>query len=243
MAIRIAMWSGPRNISTAMMRAWENRTDTLVWDEPLYAHYLASTGLEHPGRDAVIAAGNANWRAVADDCVGRDLGDHTIFYQKHMTHHITAEIELDWLEDLQHCFLIRDPRAVVLSYSKTRDKVSLEDIGIEQQLRLFESVSTKNKTPPLIIDSADFLANPRGHLEIICSELNVEFSEQMLSWPAGKRPSDGIWGDFWYSSVWKSTEFEAPRPKLSKIPEALEPIAEQAQPYYDQLFAQRVVLD
>ena len=237
----IAMWSGPRNISTAMMRAWENRPDTVVWDEPLYAYYLAVTGLDHPGRDKVIAAGEPDWQKVITRCTGPIPDGKTIFYQKHMTHHLLPEISRDWLAKLRNVFLIRDPRRVLASYVKTRENVNLDDIGLPQQLEIFEHVQARGETP-LVIDTADFLQNPRGYLQALCAPLDIEFSECMLNWPAGPRDSDGVWAKYWYAAVQKSTGFAPYQERDLELMPELQTIAEQAGPYYEILHAARLVL-
>jgi len=235
------MWSGPRNISTAMMRAWENRPDTLVWDEPLYAHYLSVTGLDHPGREEVIAAGEPDWQNVVARCTGPIPEDKTIFYQKHMTHHLLPHIGRDWLTSLENVFLIRDPRLVLASYVKTRETVTLDDIGLPQQLEIFEYVQARGVSP-LVIDSADFLENPQGYLEALCKHLAIPFSERMLHWPTGPRASDGIWAKHWYAAVQQSTGFEPYRPRTVKLTTDLQAIADQAEPYYQGLYTQRLQL-
>lgn len=240
--IRLAMWSGPRNISTAMMRAWENRPDTVVWDEPLYAHYLAVTGLDHPGRDEVIAAGDSDWRAVVARCSGPVPDGKTVFYQKHMTHHLLPHIDRGWLDQVKHCFLIRDPHAVLLSYSKARESVTLEDIGLPQQWALFDDVRDRSDEPPPVIDTADFLAAPRAYLEALCAWLGLDFSERMLTWPAGPRASDGVWARYWYAGVWRSTGFAPYQPRHEPLPPALAALAQAARPYYEALYEARLRL-
>jgi hypothetical protein len=239
-SLRIAMWSGPRNISTAMMRAWENRTDTVVWDEPFYAHYLVETGLDHPGRDQIIAAGDADWRSVVNRLTGSVPGGKAIFYQKHMTHHLLPHIGREWLDQVANCFLIRDPREVVLSYSKTRSSITPEDVGFPQQVEIFEHVRARTRRIPLVIDAADFLKDPRGMLGLICKHLEVPFDSRMLSWPPGPRSSDGIWGQYWYASVWASTGFSPYRPRTVGLPVHLERLVEICTPLYRQLFEHRL---
>jgi hypothetical protein len=213
--LRIAMWSGPRNISTAMMRAWENRGDCAVSDEPLYAHYLAHTGLDHPGRDEVIAAGETDWRRVAATLSRATPDAKPIWYQKHMAHHLLPHIERGWIHALANVFLIRDPDEVVSSYLRTRDTVAPEDIGIPQERRLFEEVAERNGATPPVIDADDFLRAPEAQLRALCATLGIPFTERMLSWPAGPRASDGVWAPHWYHAVWKSTGFEVPRERAS----------------------------
>jgi Sulfotransferase domain len=215
--IRVAAWSGPRNISTAMMRAWENRGDCAVSDEPLYAHYLAATRLDHPGRDEVIAAGEADWRRVVERLAGPVPEGRAVWYQKHMTHHLLPGIETGWVHALTNVFLIRDPLLVVASYVKSRANVEPDDIGLLQQARLFDEVAQALGNAPPVIDSERFLHDPRGHLERLCARIGVPFTERMLHWPAGRRASDGVWAPYWYDAVWKSTGFEPPRERSVRL--------------------------
>lgn len=239
--MRIAMWSGPRNISTAMMRAWENRPDCVVSDEPLYAAYLAATGLDHPGRDEVIAAGETDWRRVADQLTGPIPEDRPLWYQKHMSHHLLPGMDTAWVHRLSNVFLIRDPAAVVDSYLKSRATVVPTDIGLLQQLDLFHAVAEREGQAPPVIDADDFLQRPEAHLRALCSRLGVEFSERMLQWPAGPRASDGVWAPHWYAAVWQSTGFEPWRPRTPRLNAAASAVAEACRPAYEALHAHRMM--
>lgn len=244
MTVRIAMWSGPRNISTAMMRAWENRGDCAVSDEPLYAHYLAQTGLDHPGREAVIAAGECDWQRVVDALLGPAPDDAPVWYQKHMTHHLLPHIDHGWIAGLRNVLLIRDPREVVASYVKSRAQVTPDDIGVPQQARLYDELCAAGAAPP-VIDAGDFLRAPEAYLRTICEWLEIDFSQNMLRWPAGPRASDGVWAPHWYARVRASTGFEAPRkngatPQLSGQWAA---VAEACLPHYQRLHDARLVLE
>ena len=208
--LRIAMWSGPRNISTAMMRAWENRGDCAVSDEPLYAHYLAATGADHPGRDEVIASGETDWRRVVADLLGPVPDDQPVWYQKHMTHHLLPGMDRDWIDSLTNILLIRDPAEVVASYLRARGTVSAEEIGLPQQSELFQRLCDRHGHAPPVIDAGEFLRDPEGHLRAVCALLGISFTARMLQWPAGPRASDGVWAPHWYHAVWRSTGFEAP---------------------------------
>lgn len=205
------MWSGPRNISTAMMRAWENRPDTFVTDEPFYAHYLSNTEDKHPGYDEIVASQSVDWRQVVQQCISSEQPGCTIHYQKHMTHHVLPHITLEWLVNLKNIFLIRSPEAVVASYSKSRPDVKLSDLGILQQTRLFNAVRELSGTPPLVIDSYKLLKKPQQAMQLLCNHCDIPYDEGMLSWPAGKRDSDGVWAPWWYKSVEASTGFSPPR--------------------------------
>jgi hypothetical protein len=230
------MWSGPRTVSTALMRSFENRPDTVVVDEPLYAYYLARTGIDHPGRDEIIASMPADWRVVLDGLTSGPLPPgRTVYYQKHMTHHLLAEVDRGVLAGLRHAFLIRDPRRLLASYARVRSQPVLADLGLAQQAEIFRTFGGP------VIDSADLLRDPRAALEALCDALGISFEESMLSWPAGPRPTDGIWAKHWYDSVWRSTGFGPYKPPAADhLPAELEPLAAQCQPYYDELAAQRL---
>lgn len=234
--IRIAMWSGPRNISTAMMRAFGNRADTVVIDEPFYAAYLAETGLDHPMRDAVLAAQPTDWREVAKGLTA-EVG-RAVHYQKHMTHHMLPGFGLDWAADCRNAFLIRDPGAVLASYTVKRGEVTLADIGVERQRELFERQCDRLGGPPPVVEGRDVLADPRGILGALCAALGVPFDEAMLAWPAGPRDTDGVWAPAWYDAVERSTGFGPPPTEGAPIlSDDLRRIAEAARPHYERLAA------
>ena len=192
--LHLAVWSGPRNISTALMRSWENRPDCSVTDEPLYAAYLAATGLDHPLRDEVIAAGDTDGRRVAAWLTGPVPGGRAVWYQKHMAQHLLPGMELDWVHALTNVLLIRDPAEVVESYLKSRATVVPTDIGLLQQAALYdELLHAGSGEAPLVIDADDFLRDPEAHLRALCTHLGIAFDERMLRWPAGPRASDGVW--------------------------------------------------
>lgn len=238
--MRLAMWSGPRNISTAMMRAWENRSDCTVSDEPLYAHYLASTGSDHPAAEEVIAQGETDWRRVVASLLGPVPEAKPIWYQKHMSHHLLPQIDRDWIHQLTNVFLIRDPVDVVASYIKSRATVTAADIGLQQEAELFDDVAQKLGHAPPVIDAHDFLMAPESHLRALCTHLGIAFSDRMLHWPSGPRASDGIWAPHWYAAVWRSTGFEAPQPHEHTLSGAAATAAEQARPWYEQLYRHRL---
>ena len=238
--LRIAMWRGPRNISTAMMRAWENRDDCTVSDEPLYAAFLAETGLEHPGREEIIAGGETDWRRVTRDLLGPVPGGKPLWYQKHMSHHLLPEMATEWVFGLSNVFLIRDPVEVVASYLKSRAEVTPEDIGLPQQGELFDLLCDATGKAPPVIDAGDFLRAPEAHLRALCQWLGVDFSSRMLSWPAGPRASDGIWAPHWYDAVWKSTGFEPWRARESGLKGEFAAVAEACRPVYERLREHRM---
>ena len=234
------MWSGPRNISTAMMRAWENRNDTVVWDEPLYAYFLDRSGSDHPGASEIIAAGEPDWQTVVRRATGTIPGDQPIYFQKHMTHHLLESTSWEWLEQVSNFFLIRDPREVIASYVKVRGEVSAYDVGIPQQAKIFEYVKQRTGKPPPVLDARDVLLDPRTQLEKLCEALHVPFSEHMLAWPSGPRESDGVWAKYWYGSVQTSTGFVPYKPKSHTLPAHLESLARQCSAYYEVLHGFRL---
>jgi hypothetical protein len=238
--LRIAMWSGPRNISTALMRAWENRPDCVVWDEPLYGYYLDATGIEHPGAAEVIAAQGTDAEAIIARCTGEIPGGHGIFYQKHMTLHLLPQLDRAWLAALDNCFLIREPEAVVASYAAVRDDLTLADLGFVQQAELFADVRRISGQIPLVIDSREFLMDPRMMLEAICAHFDIEFVDRMLHWPRGPRDSDGVWARYWYDSVWQSTGFAAYRERTYQLSAREQEIARSARPFYEDLHRYRL---
>ena len=238
--LRIAMWSGPRNISTAMMRAWENRGDCAVSDEPLYAHYLAHTGADHPARGEVVAHGETDWRTVAASLLGPVPGGRPIWYQKHMGHHLLPHVDHDWIHALTNMFLIRDPDEVVSSYLRTRDSVTPDDIGLPQERRLFDEIADRNCAAPPVIDADEFLRAPQVHLRALCAHLGIAFTDRMLTWPAGPRASDGIWAPHWYAAVWKSTGFEAPRDRDVKLDGDAKRVSDACREDYAYLRAHRL---
>jgi sulfotransferase family protein len=237
--VRVAMWSGPRNISTAMMRAWENRGDCAVSDEPLYAHYLDHTGSDHPAREEVIADGDTDWRRVVDALLSAAPGGAAVWYQKHMTHHLLPHMDHAWIAGLRNVLLIRDPREVVASYVKSRATVTADDIGLPQQIALYDELCVAGSPPP-IMDAGDFLRAPEPHLRALCDWLGIPFTERMLHWPPGRRDSDGIWAPHWYAHVWESTGFEAPVEKEISLSGAAAEVAEECRPYFECLHALRM---
>ena len=238
--VRVAMWSGPRNISTAMMRSWENRGDTAVWDEPFYAFYLDSTGIEHPVDSEVIAAGETDWRRVVERLLGEVPGGRPVFFQKHMTHHLLPEIDRGWMDAVVNCFLIRDPREVLASYARMRSTVTVEDVGVPQQAEIFDHVQARSADTPVVLDARDVLENPRGVLGALCDRVGVEFTERMLAWPPGPRESDGVWAKHWYHSVHRSSGFQPYVAKTDPLPGHLEPLARECEPHYRRLWEQRL---
>lgn len=239
--LRIAMWSGPRNISTAMMRAWENRPDCVVVDEPFYAAYLARTGIDHPARDEVIASQPTDPASVVEALLGPVPDGVAVHYSKQMTHHLADDADLGWTSELHNVLLIRDPREVVASYVRSRESCEPADIGLLQQERLFDFLQHADRPPP-VIDAGDFLRDPETHLRWLCDWLGIDFADAMLHWPSGPRDSDGVWAPHWYDAVRRSTGFEPWRPREINLSNHDEAVADACEPAYEQLHALRLVL-
>jgi len=238
--IRIAMWSGPRNISTALMRSWDARGDTAVTDEPLYAHYLKHTGIPHPGADAVIAACECDWRKVVAALLGPVPGCKPIWYQKHMAHHLLPHMETAWVRDLHNCLLIREPREMLASLVKVLPNPTVDETGLPQQVELFEQLRAAKGEPPPVIVAADVLTDPPGMLAALCARLGVTYSDAMLSWPPGPRPTDGVWAKHWYANVERSTGFERYTPSDVRPPARLDGVLAECQALYEQLHSCRL---
>ncbi|MFC0533778.1 sulfotransferase-like domain-containing protein [Phytohabitans kaempferiae] len=231
---RVAMWSGPRNVSTALMRSFGSRADTLVVDEPLYAYYLSTTGIDHPGREDVLASQPRRWADVAAALTGPLPAGVSVYYQKHMAHHLLPEVGRDWLAGLAHAYLIRDPAHVVASYAKVRGAPTLADLGYAQQVELF-----RTRGGP-VVDAADLLRDPAGVLSRLCAALGIAFDPAMLGWAPGRRDTDGVWAPHWYAGVEASTKFGSYTPPSGPVPDRLAPLVDEARPYYDELYAHRV---
>lgn len=232
--VRISVWSGPRNVSTALMYSFRQRSDTAVVDEPLYAHYLAATGVEHPGREEVLAAQDTDGERVVRDVI---LGPSTrpVLFLKNMAHHLVG---LDWafLSELHNVILTRDPAEMLTSYIKQVPNPTLEGTGLPMQVRLLDAILDEGQDP-LVLDSRLLLTDPRSVLSKLCDRIGIPFEEAMLTWPAGPKPEDGVWARFWYESVHRSTGFAPYRAKAEPVPERLMPLLTQAQPLYQRLAA------
>ncbi len=234
--MRIAVWSGPRNLSTAMMYAFGTRPDCDPVDEPFYAAYLAATGLDHPMRDSVLASQSADPDAVALDLAFEPDGRHR--YLKLMTHHMLPDFPRDWMEGARHVFLIRHPARVVASYVAKREKATLADIGFVEQLELFGYTSAFGE--PVIVDSDDIRRDPERMLRRLCDAIGLSFSPSMLSWPIGPKPFDGAWAPHWYGAVHRSSGFSGPEGPLPKLEGPAAEYAEMAKAFYDGLHALRL---
>ncbi|MFB9181318.1 HAD family hydrolase [Dactylosporangium sucinum] len=232
--MRVAMWSGPRNISTAMMRSFGARPGTVVVDEPLYAHYLSATGLDHPGRRDILASQPCDWPTAVASLLAPLPAGVTLQYQKHMTHHLLPQIELSWLESVTNAYLIRHPASVVASYAKVRGEPTLEDLGFPQQVSIFR------RHPGPVVDAADVLRAPGSVLPELCAALGLPWDPAMLAWEPGRRDTDGVWAPHWYAAVEASTGFAPHDPAPPVVPPRLAGLVAAALPLYDELAAHRI---
>ncbi len=231
---RIAMWSGPRNLSTAMMYSFGGRDDCSVIDEPFYATYLAKTGVVHPMQDEILASQSQDADKVTDQllaCVATP-----VFYQKHMTQHMVDGVPRGWMRQMTNVFLIRHPARVVASYAKKREGPNLDDIGFRQQAELFDHVCALGQTP-VVIDSNDIRRDPERLMRALCAAIELPWDDGMLRWPIGGHASDGIWASHWYAAVHGSTGFADPEPDLPILETEYAKVTAQAMPYYDRLAA------
>jgi hypothetical protein len=233
--VNIAMWSGPRNISTAMMYSFGNRADCFAWDEPFYGFELKTHGRDHPMRDEIIAANECDWQKLVAQCLGAPPGGKRVFYQKHMTHHMLPGFDRAWIRGLTNAFLIRSPERVLASYAKKWSEVSLGAIGFVEQAEIFDLVADRLGDAPPVVDADDILSNPRDKLAKLCDACGIAFDEAMLTWSKGPKPFDGVWGPHWYNAVWQSTGFDKPPAQPASLPDELRAIADAARPYYEKL--------
>ncbi|MFG0246158.1 MAG: HAD family hydrolase [Phycisphaerales bacterium JB052] len=244
---RIAMWSGPRNISTALMRSWGARADCVVSDEPLYAHYLSvldeDKRREHPAYDAVMRSQPTDWHEVAEQLTGLIPDGKGVWYQKHMAHHLTEGMGRDWIAKLTNCFLIREPAAMITSFIKIIDNPTPSDLGLPQQVELFHWLQQQTSERPIVIDSRDVLMDPTGMLGRVCDRVGVPFHASMLAWKPGEREEDGVWAPHWYSSVYQSTGFAPYQEKQDPVPERLGGVLEECNALYETLAAHKIRLE
>ncbi len=228
----IAMWSGPRNISTAMMYSFASRPDCSVLDEPFYAWYLKQTGLLHPLRQKILENGELSDQRIISSCAATSK---QLVYQKHMTQHMLDGLDRAWIKNINNAFLIRDPKYVLASYTKKRSQVTLADIGIVEQWDIFERVADELGAAPPVVDSEIFLNNPESGLRKLCMALHIPFFKEMLFWDKGAKPYDGVWASHWYEAVWESTGFGAAKSEDVELSEPLKQIADAAQTFYSGL--------
>ena len=238
----IAMWSGPRNVSTALMRSFENRSDCFVSDEPFYSYFLHKTELEHPLRDKIIKSGLIDYNKIIKYITGSIPSSKNIWYQKHMAHHILPGANINWIKNMKNSLLIRHPSDVILSYSKKNEINSIQQLGYLQQIDIYKMLTQKIGASPIVIDAQDLLREPRKMLIEICKKSKIKFDEKMLSWPPGARKTDGIWGKHWYKKVEASTGFKSYIKTNRIIPSKYQGLYDECIKYYDFLYQNRVIL-
>ncbi|MEP2531651.1 HAD family hydrolase [Shimia sp.] len=237
--MKIAMWSGPRNLSTAMMYSFGNRPDCAVVDEPFYAAYLKLTGLDHPMRDDILASQSQDPDDVAAMLSGANPEQKTHFYQKHMTQHMVPGVPRDWMRGAVNVFLIRHPARVIASYAAKRENPTLDDIGFRQQAELFDLVKSWGQTP-VVIDSHDIRQNPEIMLNKLCDSIGIDYLTDMLTWSKGGHSSDGVWAKHWYGAVWNSTGFAGAEGPLPDVPEPLRLVLNDALPLYEKMLTAKL---
>ena len=240
MTLRIAMWSGPRNLSTAMMRSFSSRSDTFVSDEPFYGCFLKDSGADHPMRDEVIGAMDCDWRSVMRTLRGPAPDSSPLWYQKHMWHHMVGPIGYGDFAGFDHAFLIREPERMIASYLRKRESAAFEDFGLERQAQFFEREAERLGRPPPVVDANDVLANPAGVLSKLCKALGIPWDEAMLRWEPGRRATDGPWAPHWYAAVEASTGFGPPETGPIDLPPEAERLADRCRPYYERLAAHKL---
>lgn len=242
MTIRIAMWSGPRNISTAMMRSFGSRSDCAVSDEPFYGAYLKATGFRHPMADAIIADMDCDWRSVARALNGDPAGGEAVWYQKHMPSEMVGSVGIQDLAAHRHAFLIRDPERMIASYAKKMEAVSFEDMGLERLHLYFRMEADRLGHAPPVVEGADILDAPGPMLEKLCGALDIPWDPAMLEWEAGPRDTDGVWAPHWYGRVEQSTGFEGNDRGAVEIADEYRALADRCRPHYEALRAHRLTL-
>ena len=240
MTIRIAMWSGPRNLSTAVMRSFSSRPDTYVSDEPFYGCFLRTSGADHPMRDEIIAAMDCNWQRVMRALRASPQLERPIWYQKHMWHHMIGPVGYHDFDGFTHAFLIREPERMIASYLRKRESAAFEDFGLERQAEFFDREADRLSRAPPVIDATDVLADPEGVLSGLCKELGIPWDPAMLAWQSGPRETDGPWAPHWYSAVEASSGFGPPEPERVDLPWEARQLADRCRPYYEQLARHRI---
>ena len=230
---RINCWSGPRNVSTALMRSFSQRADTTAVDEPLYGHYLATTGAPHPGRDELLQVLETDARAVIEDVI---LGpcETEVLFMKQMVHHLTPDVDVGFLDQCVNVMLIRDPAEVISSLVNQLPEPTMRDVGMERQLELFRDLRDRGQEPP-VLDARHLLLDPEGVLRQMCDHIGLGWDAGMLSWPPGSRPEDGPWDRYWYENVRKSTGFEPYRERDREVPASCSELLSRCRAYYDEL--------
>jgi hypothetical protein len=234
------MWSGPRNLSTAMMRSFSSRRDTFVSDEPFYGCFLKATGADHPMRGEVIAAMDCDWASVMESLRGDPPDGSPVWYQKHMWHHMAGSVGYEDFAGFTHAFLIREPERMIASYLKKREGARFEDFGLERQVDFFEREAHRLGRAPPVVDARDVLSNPEAVLSKLCAAIGIAWDPAMLSWDPGRRETDGPWAPHWYGAVEQSTGFGPPETELVELPLEAQKLADRCRPFYDKLAAHKI---
>ena len=240
MTIRIAMWSGPRNLSTAMMRSFGSRADTFVSDEPFYGCFLKDTGADHPMRDEVIASMDCDWSSVMTTLSGRPPDGSPVWYQKQMWHHMTGPVGYDDFAGFTHAFLIREPERMIASYLRKREAAKFEDFGLEKQAEFFDLEADRLGHSPPVVDANDVLAKPDAVLSKLCDALGIAWDPSMLTWAPGRSETDGVWAQHWYGAVEASSGFGRPETEPVDLPAEAQRLADRCRPYYERLARHRI---
>ena len=238
--IRINLWSSPRNISTAMMYSFAQRNDTVVIDEPLYAHYLSTTNSDHPGKEAILQSQINDGNSVIEKIILGDYDKPIVFF-KQMTHHL-VHIDFDFLSQTQNIIFIRNPKQIITSYAQVRKEVNMNDIGIEMQWNLFNHLA-KNNLHCVVLDSNEILKSPQNVLQQLCDALHIQFDKAMLHWQAGAKPYDGVWAKYWYDNVHQSTGFEKQKTSERELPSHLKALYKACKIYYERLYPYSIKAD
>ena len=238
----ISMWSGPRNLSTALMYSFENRGDVKIADEPFYGYFLYNNKIMHPKRNLIIKTMECEKNKLINDLTNKqNLKTKQIWYQKQMTHHINIKDDVSWIDKVTNCFLIREPLDVIISYQKIYKNVSMELIGLEQQNKIFDYVINNIDDNPLVIDALDLRNNPENILKLVCKKLNIKFTKKMLQWPKGPKKNEGLWGKYWYKNVWETTSFiSEKKQKKVDINKDIKDLYVQAKLFYDKLYNYKI---
>lgn len=242
MTVRIAMWSGPRNLSTAMMRSFGSRADTFVSDEPFYGCFLKETGADHPMREEVIASMDCDWASVMRTLSGAAPDGSSIWYQKHMWHHMTGPIGYDYFDGFTHAFLIREPERMIASYLRKREAAEFEDFGLERQAEFFAREADRLGHAPPVVDANDVLTGPARVLSKLCAAVGIPWDTAMVSWAPGRRETDGVWAEHWYGAVEASTGFGPPETEPVDLPADAQRLADRCRPYYERLAEYRLTI-
>ena len=240
MTTRIAMWSGPRNLSTAMMRSFGSRSDTFVSDEPFYGCFLKQTGADHPMREEIIGAMDCDWHRVMNRLRGEARDGSPIWYQKHMWHHMSGPIGYSDFEGFTHAFLIREPERMIASYLRKRERAAFDSFGLDRQAKFFEREAERLGRAPPVVDANDVLTDPESVLRRLCEALGIPWDRAMLSWDPGRRDTDGPWAPHWYGAVEKSTGFGQPETDTVELPDEARRLADRCRPHYERLARYRL---